>query len=125
MGAGIGLGDPGHFGALAFGEILGDLPHRMPGGLGFAGMLVCRARRPVPPGPAPAHLGLVTGQRLVVPSPAPLRIECLGGPDHCLMIESHLRVDHDDYLLGHRSPLTQKATGASPSPTGRSGQALM
>ena len=38
--AGVGLGDPGQLGGLAFGEVLGVLPQRVPGALELAGVLV-------------------------------------------------------------------------------------
>jgi hypothetical protein len=62
--AGIGFGDPGQLGGLAFGEVLGVLPQRIPGAL-------------EPPGPLMAGPGAVflPGQRpRVIPGPAPLTV---------------------------------------------------
>ena len=79
---GIGLGDPGQLGGLSFGEVFGVLPQRIPGALELRarswpgrGEAFCRAGR----GPIWPR----AGQRpRVVPGPAPLGIECLGGPGH-------------------------------------------
>ena len=53
---GIGFGDPGQLGALAFGEVFGVFPQRIAGALELAGPLMTRPRRGVPAGPATAPL---------------------------------------------------------------------
>ena len=66
-----------------FGEVFGVFPQRIPGALELAGPFMGRARRGVLAGAAAAPCGLATGQRpRVVPGPAPLGIERLGGPGH-------------------------------------------
>ncbi|CKR39914.1 Uncharacterised protein [Mycobacterium tuberculosis] len=80
---GIGLGDPGQFGALAFGEVLGVLPQRVAGALEPPCPLAARTWCGVLTGPAPAPLGFGARDRpCVVPGSAPLDVERLGGPGH-------------------------------------------
>ena len=81
--AGVGLGDPGQLGGLAFGEVFGVLPQRITGALELAGPLMAGTRRGVLGGAPATPFGLAAGQRpRVVPGPAALGIECLGGPGH-------------------------------------------
>src|SRR6516164_6279272 len=78
---GVGFGDPGQFGALAFGEVFGVFPQRVAGALELAGPLMTRPRRGVLAGSATAPRGLAARDRpRVVPGPSSLGIERLGGP---------------------------------------------
>ena len=56
---GVGLGDPGQLGGLAFGEVFGVLPQRIAGALELADPLMSWRGRAVLAGPAGAAFGSV------------------------------------------------------------------